>query len=79
MDETIHEVSLEYHQPVVSPLFPDAYFYLDCVDENRDHIRYKDPIQCSAARIVAALREEFGDFDTFHVRRGDFQVSFYCI
>lgn len=42
----------------------------------RDHIRYKDPIQCAAARIVSALRKEFGEFDTFHVRRGDFQVCF---
>uniref|UniRef100_A0A7S3P737 O-fucosyltransferase family protein n=1 Tax=Amphora coffeiformis TaxID=265554 RepID=A0A7S3P737_9STRA len=41
----------------------------------RDHIRYKDPIQCAAARIVAALRKEFGDFDTFHIRRGDFQFK----
>ena len=44
-----------------------TFFYND-----RDHIRYKDPIQCAAARIVASLRKEFGEFDTFHIRRGDF-------
>ena len=42
---------------------------------HRDHIRYKDPIQCAAARIVAELRKEFGDYDSFHVRRGDFQFK----
>jgi hypothetical protein len=51
----------------------------------RDHMRYIDAIQCPAARIVHALREYArqkdpvnnprGDFDTFHVRRGDFQFK----
>jgi hypothetical protein len=45
----------------------------------RDHFRYADDIQCAAARIVQAMRHQAiengnpqGDFDTFHVRRGDF-------
>jgi GDP-fucose protein O-fucosyltransferase len=45
----------------------------------RDHLRYADDIQCSAARIVQAMRHlaiengnPQGDFDTFHIRRGDF-------
>lgn len=45
----------------------------------RDHLRYKDEIQCAAARIVHSIRERSkakgklnGEFDTFHVRRGDF-------
>jgi GDP-fucose protein O-fucosyltransferase len=45
----------------------------------RDHLRYADDIQCAAARIVQALRHKAiangnlqGDFDTFHIRRGDF-------
>jgi len=51
----------------------------------RDHIRYKDEIQCAAARVVQAVRERTrrrdpegnpnGLFDTFHVRRGDFQYK----
>lgn len=48
----------------------------------RDHVRYVDEIQCAAARVVAGLRREArrlvpnnpdGEFDAFHVRRGDFQ------
>ena len=45
----------------------------------RDHIRYVDELQCAAARIVRDLREKArengdpnGEFDTFHIRRGDF-------
>lgn len=44
----------------------------------RDHLRYKDEIQCAAARIVTAMRDisrkngNDGIFDTFHIRRGDF-------
>jgi hypothetical protein len=45
----------------------------------RDHVRYSDEIQCAAARVVDALREHArsptnpnGDFDSFHIRRGDF-------
>jgi hypothetical protein len=45
----------------------------------RDHLRYIDKIQCAAARIVNALRERArargdvaGNYDSFHVRRGDF-------
>ncbi|GAX18597.1 hypothetical protein FisN_10Hh196 [Fistulifera solaris] len=56
----------------------------------RDHVRYIDEIQCAAARIVHAMREydksrskDFpghqmigpGEFDTFHIRRGDFQYK----
>jgi GDP-fucose protein O-fucosyltransferase len=48
----------------------------------RDHIRYVDEIQCAAARIVKALRHKAryhgnqdGMFDTFHIRRGDFQYE----
>jgi GDP-fucose protein O-fucosyltransferase len=50
----------------------------------RDHVRYIDEIQCAAARIVNAMREHAksrnatdpsGHFDTFHVRRGDFQFK----
>jgi hypothetical protein len=47
-------------------------------------VRYIDEIQCAAARIVMAMREHVkskkdgdpsGQFDTFHVRRGDFQYK----
>jgi hypothetical protein len=55
----------------------------------RDHVRYIDEIQCAAARIVEALRQRVvkrrgggggggannNDFDTIHVRRGDFQYT----
>lgn len=41
----------------------------------RDHVRYIDNIQCAAARIVHKLRTEYKEstFDSFHIRRGDFQ------
>ena len=51
----------------------------------RDHFRYLDEIQCAAARVVEAIRKRArerdtqgnpnGDFDSFHVRRGDFQFK----
>lgn len=49
----------------------------------RDHVRYVDEIQCAAARVVHALRERAkakgtsptGEFDAFHIRRGDFQYT----
>lgn len=48
----------------------------------RDHLRYIDEIQCAAARVVNAVREiskkngdPSGVFDTFHIRRGDFQYK----
>jgi hypothetical protein len=47
----------------------------------RDHLRYIDEIQCAAARVVAAVREHSkskgnnGVFDSFHIRRGDFQYK----
>ena len=41
----------------------------------RDHVRYVDEIQCAAARIVARLRERAPVFDSFHIRRGDFQYK----
>lgn len=46
----------------------------------RDHLRYIDEIQCAAATIVNAVRQKAkehgnidGDYDSFHIRRGDFQ------
>jgi len=51
----------------------------------RDHLRYSDDIQCAAARIVASVRERArkrdptgnpnGEYDSFHIRRGDFQYK----
>lgn len=49
----------------------------------RDHVRYIDEIQCAAARVVEAVRNHVrkrsgdptGTFDTFHIRRGDFQFK----
>jgi hypothetical protein len=51
----------------------------------RDHLRYIDEIQCAAARVVQALRERArqhggenatnSGFDSFHIRRGDFQYQ----
>jgi len=49
----------------------------------RDHVRYVDEIQCAAARVVNAVRERArkrnpdsnGEFDAFHIRRGDFQYT----
>ena len=49
----------------------------------RDHVRYVDNIQCAAARIVHKLRtltakddvNGRGKFDSFHIRRGDFQYK----
>ena len=50
----------------------------------RDHLRYLDEIQCAAARIVNELRlraatqdpnNKEGLFDSFHIRRGDFQYK----
>jgi hypothetical protein len=48
----------------------------------RDHLRYIDEIQCAAARVVHAMRDKArqhgnpkGEFDTFHIRRGDFQYK----
>lgn len=48
----------------------------------RDHVRYIDEIQCAAARIIEALREkakakgsENGDYNAYHIRRGDFQYT----
>jgi len=50
----------------------------------RDHVRYIDELQCAAARIVNAIRERArkrnpanvdGLFDSFHIRRGDFQYK----
>ena len=49
----------------------------------RDHLRYSDDIQCAAARVVAAVRKRankwanniHGEFDSMHIRRGDFQYK----
>jgi hypothetical protein len=48
-------------------------------------VHYIDEIQCAAVRLVAAIREHArkrdpknnpkGLFDTFHIRRGDFQFK----
>lgn len=48
------------------------------------HVRYIDQIQCAAARVVEAVRKRArernanntrGDYDSFHIRRGDFQYT----
>lgn len=48
----------------------------------RDHMRYIDDIQCAAARVVKAMRDIAkqngnvnGEYDSFHIRRGDFQFK----
>jgi GDP-fucose protein O-fucosyltransferase len=47
----------------------------------RDCVRYVDEIQCAAARVVAALRARArarhgtGEYDAFHIRRGEFQYK----
>ena len=49
----------------------------------RDHVRYIDEIQCAAARVVTAIRKRVkertqgksDEFDTIHIRRGDFQYK----
>lgn len=51
----------------------------------RDHLRYKDEIFCAAARVVEGIRRRarlrdptgnpLGEFDSLHVRRGDFQYK----
>jgi hypothetical protein len=48
----------------------------------RDHLRYHDEIQCAAARVVEAVQrisrekgDPTGSFDSFHIRRGDFQYK----
>jgi GDP-fucose protein O-fucosyltransferase len=50
----------------------------------RDNLRYRDEIQCVAARVVAAIRDRArhrnasnteGHFDAFHIRRGEFQYK----
>ena len=51
----------------------------------RDHIRYRDELFCAAGRIVKAVRDRAksrnpdknpnGLFDSFHIRRGDFQYK----
>mmetsp|Transcript_4610 Transcript_4610/g.12952 ORF Transcript_4610/g.12952 Transcript_4610/m.12952 type:complete len:559 (-) Transcript_4610:144-1820(-) len=50
----------------------------------RDQLRYRDELQCAAARVIGAVRKmaidenpgrnPYGTFDSFHVRRGDFAV-----
>ncbi len=43
----------------------------------RDRVRYLDELFCAAAKIVGAMEElsPGGLYDTFHVRRGDFQYK----
>jgi hypothetical protein len=49
----------------------------------RDYMRYKDPIQCLGAELVAAVRKDAletnpngkGEYYALHIRRGDFQYK----
>ena len=51
----------------------------------RDHVKYHDEIICTAGRIIQAVRDRArsrdpegnpqGLFDSFHIRRGDFQYK----
>jgi hypothetical protein len=49
----------------------------------RDHLHYGDEIQCAAARVVEKIRKHVSEktngksteFDSFHIRRGDFQFK----
>lgn len=51
----------------------------------RDHFRYIDELQCAAARVIHAIRERAksrnplknpeGVYDSYHIRRGDFQYK----
>jgi hypothetical protein len=47
----------------------------------RDHVRYIDEVQCAAARVAEAVRAHSqqsnnnGIYDSFHIRRGDFQYK----
>jgi hypothetical protein len=49
----------------------------------RDHLHYRDEIQCAAARVVQKVREHVQtktggtstEYDSFHIRRGDFQFT----
>jgi GDP-fucose protein O-fucosyltransferase len=49
----------------------------------RDHLHYRDEIQCAAARVVEKIRQHVqqrtagksNDYDSFHIRRGDFQFK----
>lgn len=44
----------------------------------RDYLHYTDVILCKSAAIVdRLLREGGGSYISFHIRRGDFQVSEY--
>jgi hypothetical protein len=43
----------------------------------RDYLRYRDEIQCAAARVVDALRRMSQEFDTLHIRRlGEFEKQY---
>ena len=49
----------------------------------RDHLHYNDEIQCAAGRVVEKVRQHVSkrtngkttEFDTLHIRRGDFQFK----
>jgi len=49
----------------------------------RDHMRYRDEIFCAAAAVLEGVRrkslehnqKDEGSFDSFHIRRGDFQYK----
>jgi hypothetical protein len=80
---------MEHAGPIQSRLLVHFYAFLFFQDWKqdlwmkrfvRDHVRYIDEIQCAAARVVQALRNRVArrhqaDFDTLHVRRGNFQYT----
>ena len=41
----------------------------------RDSIHYKDEIQCAAGKIIHAMRKQFPEWSSWHVRHGDFQYK----
>jgi len=41
----------------------------------RDHVRYKNEIFCTAAKIVRTLRKRINYYDAIHVRRAEFQFK----
>jgi hypothetical protein len=74
----VHFYSFLYFEDWTQDLFYKRFI--------RDYIRYKDELTCAAARIVEAVRERAklntsagpnpnGEFDAFHIRRGDFQYK----
>mmetsp|Transcript_31566 Transcript_31566/g.66394 ORF Transcript_31566/g.66394 Transcript_31566/m.66394 type:complete len:601 (+) Transcript_31566:86-1888(+) len=85
------------HFPCCKPeqrLLTHHYFFLFFMDWRidlwtkrfvRDNLRFRDLIQCAAARIVSALRQRArsrdannpnGEYDSFHIRRGDLILQY---